>query len=224
MGAKSLGINRIGFAPRHPALTIAQANAHWAGKHGEVAGGLHGMTRYWQNHAILADDGMPLLPWVGFDCCSDFEFTSLFDMDRAFTSDHYLQYVKPDEEILVDKTRGGGVTADHFHLSGQIEMKHVRLLQFMRVAPLRSGGELGEALKALPAGRNASARELYVAHHGKAAGQRVSVFDAIDIHWFETPQAALEFTRSLEQAERRRAVADLVRGTESLLARVNVIK
>ena len=144
-------------------------------------------------------------------------------MDAAFASPAYREGVKKDEEFLVDKHIGGLMLAERVHVAGTIDMKGVRLLTFMRCAPQRTVAALHAALRAQPKASTAMARELFLALDDKAAAQRVSIFDAIDVQWFATPAEAERYMVSAEAREQRHAFADLVRGTERLIARINVI-
>ncbi|MBM3346449.1 MAG: EthD family reductase [Betaproteobacteria bacterium] len=215
-------IQRIGVAPRRRGLDIAEFQKHWGAEHGDVVTKLVGVRRYWQNHALLKD-GEPLLPWPGFDACSEIEFDNMLAMDAAFTSPTYQDGVRKDEEFLVDKRIGGLMLAERVHLSGRIDMGGVRLLTFMRCAPQRTVAALHGALRAMPAATTAMARELFLALDDKAAAQRVSIFDAIDVQWFAGPQQAERYLVSAEAREHRHQFADLVRGTERLIARIRAI-
>jgi hypothetical protein len=163
-----------------------------------------------------------LLPWPGFDVCSEFDFDDPFEMDRAFCSAAYLEHVKPDEDYLLDKPKGGMVLADRILFEGS-PADGIRLLTFFRLAPLREPSLLASQLQSLPKAARAHSRELYVALGGRAAGQRISMFAAVEIHWFDSSETALAHVLSEEQRERRYAIADLVRGTENLIARVRKV-
>src|SRR5215475_6494143 len=97
-------IVRVGMAPRESSLGFAEFQAHWANEHGTLAATLAGLRSYVQNHAVLAG-GRPLLPYPGFDACSELTFDSLEAMDEAFESDHYRQNVTADEKELIDRSR-----------------------------------------------------------------------------------------------------------------------
>ena len=215
-------LTRIGMAPRKAGLDVHKFQAHWGGRHGELASQMPGVSRYWQNHEVL-ENGEPLLPWAGFDACSDFDFESIPAMDAAFASDQYQIAVRADEANIVDKTKGGLLLTER-NVEGSIDLqKNVRLLTFFRLAPQRASAELAAALKASPKPSQATARETFIALHGAEAAQRLSIFDAVEGLWFEAPEEALRFIRSDEARDRRSRMADLVRGTERLLARVRVI-
>lgn len=215
-------ISRVGFAPRNPRLAIEAAQAHWRTRHAEATIGLPGVRRYWQNHAVLRD-GNPLLPWPGFDACSEFDFDDIPAMDRAFTSAHYAEVVKPDEDHLLDKAKGGSLTADRRLLDGAIDGRGVRLIEFLRLAALRRPADLAEVVTRLPAAGGSLAREYYRALDGREAAQRVSLFDAVEIHWFEDADRAHAYALSTEHRDRHHEMADLVRGTERLIATVHAI-
>src|SRR6185436_17743997 len=95
-------IVRIGLAPREADLDYEGFAAHWSGQHGDLAREIPGLRSYVQNHALLRD-GEPLLPYPGFDACSELEFDSIEAMDAGFASEHYRQAVVADEHSLIDK-------------------------------------------------------------------------------------------------------------------------
>ena len=214
---------RFGTAPRRIGLGIDEFQAHWRGKHGELAVALPGVTKYWQNHAILRD-GENILSWPGFDACSQIEFDSLQTMDAAFATQHALTALRADEEFLVDKPRGGMFLGEPVKLEGRIDVNCIRLLTFLRCGPQRTVASLGKALDGLPQASPAIGREIYVALDGRAASQRNSMFDAVEILWFETPEGAERYAASAEARERRHEIGDLARGTERLIAKIHVIR
>lgn len=213
-------ITRIGFAPVLPHLSIPEAQAHWAGPHASVSLTMPGVMRYWQNHAVL-NSGMPLLPWAGFDCCSEFDFANAAEMDAAFASDAYFTNVRPDEQQLLDKSKGGMLIAERYIVGGNVADAAYRLMRFHRQTPLRPLAQVKDALLALPQSDVTVAREIYIALDGGQTGQRAPMFDAVEIDWFACADDALRYALSAEQRERRSTYAHLVRGTDHLIARVN---
>jgi uncharacterized protein (TIGR02118 family) len=217
-------ITRFGLAPRKSGLTIPEFQTHWRTAHAAVVKGMAGLKRYWQNHAVLRADGEPLLPWTGFDACAQIDTDSLADLDRAFASPHYLTTVKEDEYRFVDGPRGGYVLCERAVAEGNIDVGGVRLLTFMRLTPLGSAAALSEALRGLGTAPGARGRELFLAGTGGAlGGQRFSLFDAVDILWFDDPARAERHVTSADARQRRDSVAHLVRGTERLIAKVNPV-
>lgn len=216
-------ISRIGFAPALPHLSIPQAQAHWAGPHAQVSLTMPGVQRYWQNHAVLRD-GLPLLPWTGFDCCSEFDFADTAGMDAAFASAAYFDHVRPDEAQLLDKTSGGMLIAKRHQTHGDPAAPAYRLMRFHRVAPLRPATALADALLTLDLADSAISREVFVALDGGATGQRAAMFDAVEIDGFDSAEAALAHALGAEARARRTIYAHLVRGTDHLVARVNRVR
>lgn len=212
-------ITRFGLAPRRPGLTTAEFQAHWAGRHADLVRPL-APRRYWQNHAVLAGDE-PLLPWPGFDACSEIDFESFVEIDRFFSSRQYQGPIRDDESHLVDIAQGGSILTERSFAEG--EFSGVRLLSFLRVAPLRSISEAAEALQAGGLAAAATGRELFVTLTGRAAAQRISVFDLIEALWFPSADLALQFVGSKESRLQRAAVAGLIRGCDRLIAKVNVV-
>ncbi|WP_293858034.1 EthD domain-containing protein [uncultured Alsobacter sp.] len=215
-------ITRIGLAPRRPGLDVDTFQAHWRGRHGELAAQLPGVRRYWQNHAVLRD-GEPLLPWTGFDACAEIDFESLEAMAGAFVTPLYLGPIRDDEAYLIEKTRGGMVLTRRTILSGAPHLEGIRLLTFLRAAPGKPARDLQAALAEAPDVPEAVGRELCAALDPEEAGGHVSVFDAVEVLWFATAQDAERHVVSAGARARRAGFAERVRGVERLIARVRVM-
>lgn len=215
-------ITRIGLAPRRPGLGIDTFQAHWRGRHGELAAQLPGVRRYWQNHAVLRD-GEPLLPWTGFDACAEIDFETLESMAAAFVTPLYLGPIREDEAYLIEKTRGGMVLSRRTIVSGAPRLDGVRLITFMRAAPGRRAADLHAALAAAPEVPDTVGREIFAALDPDEAGGHVSVFDAVEMLWFDSAAAAERHVVSAAARDRRAGFAELVRGVERLIAQVRVM-
>lgn len=215
-------ISRFGCAPRKPDLSIAQFQEHWRTSHARVVGQMTGLQRYWQNHAVLRD-GEPLLPWPGFDACAQIDAESLVDMDRSFLSPHYQGPVREDERKFINHSGFGMTLCERGHAEGRVDGSGVRLLTFMRLAPMRTPAALAEALLGTPRFGVGRGREVYLALTGAAAGQRTSLFDAMEALWFDSEAEAERQVRSTEEREHRTRLADSVRGCERLIARVTIV-
>lgn len=215
-------IVRIGLAPRRKGLGTEEFQAHWHDVHAPLVTRLVGLRRYWQNHALLRD-GEPLLPWPGFDACTEMQFDDTDAMKAAFAGEHYQRGIKDDTAYLIDKSRMAVVLTERIHLAGRIEMNDLRLMTFMRRAPGRTDAEFRDALRTLPAASTARAHELFLPREAQAANQPENGFDAVDVQWFGTSGDAERYIVSTEAREHRHEVAPLVRGVERLIARVRVI-
>ncbi len=212
-------ITRIGVAPRRPGMTTADFQAHWAGPHAAAVAPLPGLARYWQNHA-LPEGEETLLPWPGFDACSELDFPDAAIMEAAFAGPGYFDRVQPDEARFVDKAAGGLMLSRREVIRGSPDPgAGVRLWRFLRAAPGRGAAELTAALAAAPALDAAQAQELFIALPEAETG-RAPIFDAAETFWFDAPAAALAALGSSAMRQRLSALAGLVRGTEHLLARV----
>jgi len=97
-------LTRIGAAARRSDLTIQEFQSHWKTYHGPTAGDIAHLQRYVQHHAVLVD-GRTLLPYPGFDACSELDFASLEAMDEGFRLAAESGDLKADEDRFVDKTR-----------------------------------------------------------------------------------------------------------------------
>ena len=212
-------ISRFGSAPRKPDLTITQFQEHWRTSHARVVGQMVGLKRYWQNHAVLRD-GETILPWPGFDACAQIDADTLLDMERAFLAPHYQITVREDERRFINHTGFGMTLCERALDEGRVDGSGVRLLTFMRLAPMRAPAALSEALLSAPRSGVAKGREVYLALTGVAAGQRSSLFDAVEALWFDDEAEAERQVRSAEEREHRTRLADSVRGCERVITRV----
>jgi uncharacterized protein (TIGR02118 family) len=212
-------ITRIGMVPRRVGLTLDQFQAHWREVHGPLVVQMRGLRRNWQNHALI-ENGEPLLPWTGFDACSELDFDDIAAMLAAFSDEHYPGGLKTDSTYLADMSKAAPMVTERLHVDGEIDLNDVRLLTFMRCAPRRPRSELHHALNSQPRASQARARELYLSVDDREGV--VSSFDALDVQWFATAQIAQQYVVSAEAREHRHAIAHLVRGVERVIARVHV--
>jgi uncharacterized protein (TIGR02118 family) len=216
-------ITRVGLAPRARGLDDDAFRAHWASQHAEAAASLPGLRGYVQNHSVLRD-GRPLLPYPGFDACSELDFDSVAAMDEAFASTEYRTTVAADEEELIDRTRLAFLLAERRTLaSGPPDDAAVKLLTFLRLQAGRTHDELlrvldgpyGEAAAGVAFLRHEQLVELPGAHAGRAP----AVCSAIDVVWFRDAGEALELVTGEAGRRLRYELAGVVFGVEHLLAR-----
>lgn len=136
-------IVRIGMAARAPGLGYEEFAEHWRTRHAEIASRLPGLVSYLQNHAVLSG-GRPLLPYPGFDACSQFEFDDLAAMDATFASVPPDGELRRDELRFIDPTRRMGMFAESTVThAGDPPPSAVKLMTFLRVAP---GADLADLL------------------------------------------------------------------------------
>ena len=86
-------IIRFGMAPRLPESSFESFQRHWMTSHADAAGAIPGLMAYTQNHSILVE-GRPILPYPGFDACSELAFETVESMNDGFSS-HCLLYTSP---------------------------------------------------------------------------------------------------------------------------------
>jgi uncharacterized protein (TIGR02118 family) len=183
------------MAPRAEGLTFETAQEHWRTQHGDVASGIPGLRSYVQNHAVLRD-GAPLLPYAGFDACSELEFDDFDAMRSGFASEHYQTAVRADERTLIDKSRFMmALTRRRVIAGGEPPDGAVKLMSFLRAHPNSSPQALVEALEGpyAEAARGAEPirHELLVTDAGEHEPALPPCCDAIDILWFGSPDDAL---------------------------------
>jgi len=216
-------ITRVGMAPRAAGLTYAAFQEHWRAEHAALAGELPGLRGYVQNHAVL-EDGRPLLPYPGFDACSELEFETLAAMDDAFATEHYRQAVTADEHALIDKSRFGLILTERRVLvDGEVGAGPVKLLTFLPLDPRSTRAALSDRLAGpyreivAEAGplRHEQLLELPGAHQGRLP----ALCAAVDILWFRSADDALEVARGEIGHEAGYALAGAAFGLERVLAR-----
>jgi uncharacterized protein (TIGR02118 family) len=188
-------IVRLGMAPRARGLDYEGFQHHWRNEHGGLAGRIPGLRGYVQNHAVLGD-GRPLLPYMGFDACSEIEFDSLESMDTGFGSDFYQSEVVADEQILIDKTRFGLLLCERRVLQdGDPGEGAVKLLTLLPVDPRSTREQLDEVIagpyrkvveESRPL-RHEQLLEIPGAHEGRIPAPCA----AVDILWFPDAGSAL---------------------------------
>jgi EthD domain len=139
-------VTRVGMAPRAAGLTFEAAQEHWRTEHRDVALGIAGLVGYVQNHAVLCD-GLPLLPYPGFDVCAETEFADFDTMRRAFASEHYQQTVRGDEKNLIDGSQFMlALTRRQVLADGQPGENAVKLITLMRTHPASTRERLIDSL------------------------------------------------------------------------------
>ena len=74
-------IIRFGMAPRLPGSSFEAFQKHWMTSHADAAGAIPGLLAYTQNHSVLVE-GKPLLPYPGFDACSELLFESVHTVTK----------------------------------------------------------------------------------------------------------------------------------------------
>jgi uncharacterized protein (TIGR02118 family) len=238
---------RVGMAPRARGLDFETFQERWSTGHAALAATLEGLRGYVQNHALLAG-GRPLLPYPGFDACSELCFDSLEAMDAAFDSDHYRNVVTSDEQSLVDKSRFGLMLTERRVLSGgeagefgeraeagedteagecgesgEAGEDAVKLLTFFSVDRNSSHAELSDALAGPYREAVAAAaplrHEQFLLIPGAHDGRRSPMADAADMLWFAGADDALSFVGSDADFAAAYALAGRAFGAQRLLAR-----
>jgi uncharacterized protein (TIGR02118 family) len=215
-------IVRLGMAPRARGLDYEGFQAHWRSEHAGLAGAIDGLRGYVQNHAVLRDS-RPLLPYVGFDACSEISFDSLEAMDAGFASEYYRSQVVADEQVLIDKTRFLLLLSERRVLDDRpAPGSAVKLLTFLPVDPRSTrealfdllGGAYREAVVAASPLRHEQLLEIPGAHDGRIP----AVVAAVDILWFPSADAAVEFAGSMLSHELGYLLAGATFGAQRLVA------
>ena len=216
-------ITRVGMAPRAAGLTYEMFQQHWRSEHAGLAGELPGLRGYVQNHAVL-EDGRPRLPYPGFDACSEIQFDDLAAMDAAFASEHYQGAVTADEHALIDKSRFALILSTRRVLAdGDVPSDAVKLLTFLPVDPRSTQSALDELLagpyREIAAEAGALRHEQLLEIPGAHAGRLPAIAAAVDILWFPSVEAALEFVGGELGHRAGYLLAGTAFGLERVLAR-----
>jgi hypothetical protein len=182
-----------------------------------------GIRSYVQNHNVLVE-GRPLLPYPGFDACSELIFDSLDAMDASFASEHYQTTVVADEQQMIDKSRFSLLLTERRVLEdGEPREGAVKLLSFMPLDPRAKRDELEHVLEGPY--REAVAAAKPVRHEqlltipGAHAGRIPALCEAVDILWFGDLEAAVAFLGSAAAHQARYELAGRAFGVERVLAR-----
>jgi uncharacterized protein (TIGR02118 family) len=230
-------IVRVGLAPRRAGSTVVQFQRHWRDEHGDLALHIPNLRGYWQNHAVLDERARPLLPYPGFDACSEIAFDDVASMDAGFASPHYQRLVRADEDLLIDKSRFWFLLCERAVLtsapaglvtSAAAGPEPVRLLTFVRAHPLVSPEQLLEIARgpyaALVAEAGALRHEQLVPLRAAHEGRTSPHCELVDAVTFATIGQALDFVNGTVGERADTLLAGAVFGRERLLARVRVVK
>ncbi len=190
-------ITRVGMAPRAAGLSYARFSDHWRNEHAAVAGALPGVRAYVQNHPILAG-GRPLLPYPGFDACSQIVFDDEATMQASFATRTPDSELRRDELRMIEPARLMVMLATpRTVLEGAaVPDSAVKLMTFLRAAPAADPGALGSRLDEIAqatgdGGGTILRRERLTAIPGARAEGMPAWCDAIDVLWFADAEAAL---------------------------------
>lgn len=218
-------IVRVGMAPRAAGLTYEACQEHWRNEHADLAGQLVGLRGYVQNHAVLRD-GLPLLPYPGFDACSELSFDDVAAMDAAFASEHYRESVTTDEHSLIDRSRWTMLLTDRRIVEdGDVPDGAVKLLSFLPRHPASAPGALEDVLARRYADVVADAGPLR--HHqllvreADHEGRVPPICAAVDQLWFSDVDTALGFVFGEVGHAASYELAGATFGVERILARPN---
>jgi hypothetical protein len=215
-------VTRFGLLPRIAGMTVEAFQEHWRTTHAELALELMPeMDRYWQNHRII-DPSTSCSPWPGFDACSEIDAPSVAAHLAMRTSAAFFERAAEEDPKILDESKAGAVWARSISSEGDVG-SGVRLLTFLRRAPMHDQAELAHALTISPAAASGRGREVFLALTGSTAGQVWSVYDAVEAIWFADADEAFGYLTS-PQAERDAThLAGIVRGREQVLVHVIVV-
>lgn len=218
-------IVRMGMAPRAAGLTYESCQEHWRNEHAGLAGQLEGLRSYIQNHSVLTG-GLPLLPYPGFDACSELSFDDIASMDAAFASEHYRSAVTADEFSLIDKSRWTMLlTHRRVMIDAEVPDDAVKLISCLPVHPNSTPEGLEEVLTGRYAAVVEDAEPLrhhqlvvdVAAHEGRVA----PICAAVDQIWFAEVDDAMSFVTGELGHAASYELAGRTFGVERLLARPN---
>lgn len=220
-------ITRVGMAPRLPGATAEQFQAHWRSAHAEAAGGIPGLRGYVQNHAVLVG-GAPLLPYPGFDACSELSFDDVAAMDAGFASEHYRTTVRDDEARFIVKERfSWAVTRPEVVLDRGEPADRVKVLTLWRAHPARGVAALLASAQGWAA---AMAEDPRVLRHERLVvlpeaheGRDPAACDLIDVLHVDGVDAAAALLAGTAAAEAAWRMGGAAFGAAHLVARPRVV-
>ena len=217
-------IIRFGMAPRLPEWSFEAFQNYWATSHADAAGAIPGLLAYTQNHSVLVD-GKPLLPYPGFDACSELAFESVESMNSGFSSEKYLESVRQDEDAFIDKSRFSLALVREQLMTGDLSaasISTIKVITAFRHHPSANGDSLTSVICNEVVDRVAEdeplAQRVLVTDHQAHTGLPPAVFDAVLMAWFPDLALAQAHLRSANRAQAELALAGLVFGRVDLLA------
>jgi uncharacterized protein (TIGR02118 family) len=217
-------LTRVGAAARLPDLSIERFQHHWREQHGPTAGAIPNLLRYVQHHAVLVD-GRTLLPYPGFDACSELDFESPKAMDDGFARAAEAGELHADEDRFVDTARYSWILGEVDARAPSVDAADpVTLLTWWRAHPASSPERLLAVLRgdweaALPP---TWGRRLIVARGDWHAGRQPPSADVVEVITFDGLAAATSFLDGPAQ-QAGPLLAGVAFGAERHLARPVVI-
>ena len=218
-------IIRFGMAPRLPGSSFEAFQKHWMTSHADAAGAIPGLLAYTQNHSVLVE-GKPLLPYPGFDACSELLFESVESMNDGFSSQQYLDSVRQDEDAFIEKSRFSlALTREHLAIGNVSDLSGspVKVITAFRCHPgtektLLISTVCNEVTTAV-AQDEPLAQRVLVTDNEAHAGQPPAVFDIALMSWFPDLEKAQSHLSSANRARAELALAGIAFGRFDLLAR-----
>lgn len=210
------------MAPRRAGTSPSAFQAHWRTSHAEAAAAIPGLLHYVQNHAVLVE-GRPLLPYPGFDACSEIDFADLAAHDAGFASDRYQGEVRADEDQFVDASRFSWCLGERRCVMERAEPADpVKLLVLWRAHPVHG---LAAMAAAADDWADVVARDGTVARHQRLevrhdwhADRDPPAWDVVDLLWFDGLDAARAHLRDTAH-DAALTMAGMASGTAHHLAR-----
>ena len=217
-------IIRFGMAPRLPEWSFEAFQNYWATSHADAAGAIPGLLAYTQNHSVLVD-GKPLLPYPGFDACSELAFQTVESMNDGFSSEKYLESVRQDEDSFIDKSRFSLALVREQLVTGNFSAapsETIKAITAFRCHPsartdLLVSAICNEVVDAV-AEDEPLAQRVLVTDHQAHTGLPPAVFDVVLIAWFPDLDRAQAHLRSANRGRAELALAGLFFGRADLLA------
>lgn len=207
-------------------MTVQAFQDHWKTAHGPTAGAIANLTRYVQHHAVLFD-GRTVLPYPGFDACSELDFDSLEHMDDGFARAAEVGELKADEDRFVDKSRFSWILGE---IDERMTTAHsddpVTLVTWWRAHPASGPARLLRTLTGeweADIDQFAIGRRLIVARPDWHEGRTPPSADVVEVIVFDGVDAACSFISGQAQ-DRGPVLAGVAFGNERHLARPIVIK
>jgi uncharacterized protein (TIGR02118 family) len=218
-------LTRVGAAARLPALGVERFQQHWREQHGPTAGAIPNLRRYVQHHAVLVG-GRLLLPYPGFDACSELDFDSPEAMDEGFARAIETGALRADEDRFVDKQRYSWVLGEVDERAPESAAADpVTLVTWWRAHPSASAERLLDVLTggweaALPP---LAGRRLIAARADWHVGRAAPSADVVEVTRFDGLDAARSFLDGAAQVAGP-LLAGVAFGAERHLARPVAIR
>lgn len=211
-------ITRLGLRPRYPGMSSQRFQELWA-EHAQYAKLVSGRLGYVQNFAVL-DGGRHLLPYPGFDTCTETVYESKDAMDVAFDTPESKVSLTDHDKFIDSTVTSYLITHRYLRAGGRPPLGSIKLFTVIRRHPTVPPAGLFDAMSGPYSAIIAGIQPI---RHEQLLQELNQDFpapcDAVDIIWFRGASEALRYVHSEVAARAALVLAGKAFGSERLIAR-----